>query len=223
MRWDVSRFQKFTSTAFEQIRRPVLTSRFFKSGTGVTRDLLTRGVGAATAAGRSVAGTSTAQRAADFGVTFGRNVYGFGSRVMPTAQQAATAGMTASRNVFGFGAKRVGGIPVLSGRRLGRAGEIGVAAGRGALGVGAGVFDWAGRHPYAATVAGLSAFGAVGAVGGMVSVAQNAAPPQAIGPSRTMSTGAGYNTWGTGSRERTQSNMGASGDLTLALGRMRHG
>lgn len=100
-------------------------------------------------------------------------------------------------------------VSVLLARSMGR------AAGR--------TFAWAGRHPWIATTTGIAAMGGVGATRGVYAAARNVQSVPPTNKPLPPTTGPGYNVWG-GPRmgPMSPSNLGATGDLTLSLHRLRH-
>lgn len=84
--------------------------------------------------------------------------------------------------------------------------------------------NFAGKHPVIATTAGIGAMGSVGVLRGMYAAGRGMSPiPQRNKP-MPVGQGPGYDVWGSPSRGPLQpNNLGATGDLTLALSRTRHG
>lgn len=110
----------------------------------------------------------------------------------------------------------------------GRNRAVGVATDITALGartlarVAGRTINWAGRHPYMATAGGLGAMSALGVGRGAMEVGRSMTPIPTIGKS-AQSGGPGYNVWGSPRRGPMQSNnLGATGDLTLAMHKTRH-
>ncbi len=83
--------------------------------------------------------------------------------------------------------------------------------------------NWAGRHPYVATAGGLGAMTAYGIGRGAYDVGRSMVPIAPMNKAAPAGQGPGYNVWGSPRRGPMRSdNIGANGDLVLALHKTRH-
>ncbi len=83
--------------------------------------------------------------------------------------------------------------------------------------------NWSGKHYVSATVIGLGVFGSVGAVRGAMAQQRATYPVPQTNKALPPVRGPGYNVWGSPRRSGMKSNnLGATGDLPLALHKTRH-
>jgi len=83
--------------------------------------------------------------------------------------------------------------------------------------------NWAGRHPYMATAGGLAAMTTWGIGRGAYDVGRSMVPIAPMNKAAPQGQGPGYNVWGSPRRgPMPANNLGATGDLALALHKSRH-
>ena len=150
------------------------------------------------------------------------SIWGRGAAGLRSHVRAGT--MRTAKAMGRIQAQRVGGrIPRTALMGSGAAWDLSVMTAR-MLGRGAGrTLNWTGKHPFSATIIGLGITGGLGGIRGAMSSQMATYPvPRTNQPLQGIQ-GPGYNTWGSPSKGRMQpGNMGATGDLTLAMHKRRH-
>ena len=119
-------------------------------------------------------------------------------------------------------ASRVGGLPRPAMMTVGGATDLGVmtakllgrAAGRGV--------DFAAKHPVAMTLGSIGGAGGIGVIRGSMASVRAAYPVPETNRALPPVQGPGYSMWAQRRGGMAANNLGATGDLTLAMHRGRH-
>lgn len=126
----------------------------------------------------------------------------------------ATKGMPLLPKITSLSAGAVFGATVSTGKGLGK---LGLWSGRG-------IFNYATKHPIRATGAGIALATTFGVGKGMYEGGRMLQPQPPSYTRLQPLSGPGYSAWASrGGRRMDSTHLGATGDLTLALRKRRHG